>query len=106
MRIAEYVAPQSLDEAVKQLAVGGARALAGGYSLLVEPSRHQLVDAALVDLRRVPGLAGIQTHDDGIRIGAMTTLGAIAANGSLPPALTEAAAAIGDVQVRNRSTIG
>ncbi len=110
MRIAEYVSARSLDEAIAILAAdGSARALAGGNSLLVEPSRGRLQNAKLVDLGRIAGLAGIQSEDGGLRIGAMTPLAAIAADKAVAqqyPALAEAVNLIGDAQVRNRATLG
>ena len=111
MTSAGYTAPKSLDEAVSLLAKNpDARVLAGGHALLVEPGRSRVAKSLLVDLRKVPGLAGID-HDasGGVKIGAMTTLSAIAADAGLRktyPALAEAADATGDPQLRNRATLG
>src|SRR5438270_11054803 len=106
MIVGAYAAPQTLDEAVALLAAGDARALAGGNSLLVEPSRRQLAGVKLVDLRRISGLVGAQPQDGGLRIGALTTLAAVAAaTGDRYPALTEAIQAIGDAQARNRASV-
>jgi carbon-monoxide dehydrogenase medium subunit len=105
-----YTAPRSLDEAVTLLATNqGARVLAGGHTLLLEPSRSQMRDALLVDLRLVPGLAGISDADGGLRIGAMTTLSDIAADSRVRNSygvLADVAAHTGDVQSRNRATLG
>jgi carbon-monoxide dehydrogenase medium subunit len=105
-----YAAPRSLDEAVTLLAKNqGARVLAGGHTLLLEPSRSQMRDALLVDLRLVPGLAGISDADGGLRIGAMTTLSDIAADSRVRNSygvLADVAAHTGDVQSRNRATLG
>ena len=105
-----YAAPGKLEEIVKLLAGNpGSRVLAGGQSLLVEPHRSQLSGSLLVDLRKVAGLSGIQSVAGGLRIGAMVTVGAIAASDLVRkacPVLADAAALVGDAQVRNRATIG
>jgi aerobic carbon-monoxide dehydrogenase medium subunit len=105
-----YAAPRSLDEAVALLAKNqGARVLAGGHTLLLEPSRSQMRGALLVDLRLVPNLAGISDADGGLRIGAMTTLAEIIADARVRSSydvLGEIAAHTGDVQSQNRATLG
>jgi carbon-monoxide dehydrogenase medium subunit len=105
-----YAAPGKLEEIVGLLANNpGSQLLAGGQSLLVEPRRSQIAGSLLVDLRKVAGLSGIQSRDGGVRVGAMTTLGAIAASDLIRkacPVLANAAAIVGDAQVRNRATIG
>ena len=106
-----YAAPQNLSEAVTLLAQNpGARVLAGGHRLLVEPQRSQLAGSLLVDLRKIAGLSGIQAQPDGgLQIGAMTTLAEIAGSQSVrnsAAALGEAARATEDAQIRNRATLG
>jgi len=106
-----YAAPGKLEEIVKLLASNpGSHVLAGGQSLLVEPHRSQIAGSLLVDLRKVAGLSGIQSSaGGGLRIGAMMTVGAIAASDLVRkacPVLADAAALVGDAQVRNRATIG
>jgi carbon-monoxide dehydrogenase medium subunit len=102
----EYVAPTSLDEALGALESGGedAKVLAGGHSLLPLMKLRLAAPSLLVDLRRVPGLAGIQRDDGNWRIGAMTTHSQVVHGGL---GLTSAAAAtIADPQVRHRGTLG
>ncbi len=110
MTSAGYSAPTSLADALALLSANtSARVLAGGSSLLVAPSRGQLGSSLLVDLRQVPGLAGIEPAAGGLKIGAMTTLRALAASDavrSLYPALASAATLNGDAQSRTRATIG
>ena len=106
-----YAAPQTIKDAVALLSsTPGARVLAGGQRLLVEPSRSRVASALLVDLRRIGTLAGIErTADGGLKIGAMTTLAAIAASAAVRgvwPVLADAARSSGDAQLRNRATIG
>lgn len=105
-----YAAPRSLDEAVALLTKNqGARVLAGGHTLLLEPSRSQIRDTLLVDLRLVPDLAGISDANGGLRIGAMTILAEIIADARVRSSyavLGEIAAHTGDVQSQNRATLG
>jgi carbon-monoxide dehydrogenase medium subunit len=102
----DYVAPGSLDEALAALRDGGedAKVLAGGHSLLPLMKLRLAAPSLLVDLRHVPGLAGIRRDDGAWRIGAMTRHTDVAAGG-LGLAST-AASTIADQQVRNRGTIG
>lgn len=110
MNHSAYAAPAELSEVFALLSDNpGSRILAGGQNLLVEPSRGQLAGSLLVDLRKVPALAGIEAKDGGVRIGAMTTLKAIIASELIHkscPILADAARLVGDAQVRNRATIG
>ena len=111
MSAAGYAAPRSLDEAVGLLANNpSARVLAGGQRLLIEPARSAFRDALLVDLGRIRELSGIEPGADGsLKVGAMTTLGALAMDAtarSSYPALCEAARSMGDVQTRNSATVG
>ena len=102
----DYVAPGSLDEALAALRDGGedAKVLAGGHSLLPLMKLRLAAPSLLVDLRRVPGLAGIERANGSFRIGAMTTHYAVA-EGGLGLA-SSAAVTIADPQVRYRGTIG
>jgi carbon-monoxide dehydrogenase medium subunit len=103
----EYTAPESLDEAIKALSEGGedAKLLAGGHSLIPLMKLRLAAPSLLVDLRKVPGLHGVQREDGGFRIGAMTHHAELQVTDEL--GLTaRAAASIADQQVRNRGTIG
>ena len=111
MTSAGYAAPRTVQDAVALLArTPGARVLAGGQGLLVEPSRSRLAAALLVDLRHITTLAGIGSLRDGsLKIGAMTTLAAMTADDVLKstwPVLAGAARSSGDAQLRNRATLG
>jgi aerobic carbon-monoxide dehydrogenase medium subunit len=110
MRVSNYIAPNSLEEAITLLAENrAALALAGGNSLLIEPNRSRMSNATLVDLRRISALAGLRSQADSLWIGAMTPLFTIAGDATIQEryaALAEAARSVGDAQVRNRATIG
>ncbi|HEX7298465.1 MAG TPA: xanthine dehydrogenase family protein subunit M [Solirubrobacteraceae bacterium] len=103
----DYVAPDSLDEALQALAGGGgdAKVLAGGHSLLPLMKLRLAAPGLLVDIRKVPGLRGVQREDGQWRIGAMTRHADLQGNADLGP-VGQAAGLIADQQVRNRGTIG
>ena len=109
----EYSAPSSLAEAVEVLAGGPAnQAIAGGNGLLTQLKRGELKVARLVDLSRLDELRGVTLTGDGrLRIGALTTLTDLVADPTvraahLPGVLGDAIAVAGDVQTRNRATVG
>jgi aerobic carbon-monoxide dehydrogenase medium subunit len=102
----DYVAPESLDDALSALRGGGedAKVLAGGHSLLPLMKLRLSAPSLLVDLRLVPGLSGIQRENGTVRIGAMTRHVDVV-EGALG-LVSAAASTIADPQVRNRGTIG
>jgi carbon-monoxide dehydrogenase medium subunit len=103
----DYVAPDSLDAALRALAHGGedAKALAGGHSLLPLMKMRLAVPTLLVDLRHVPGLRGAQRENGSWRIGALTRHADLQGRAELG-IVGEATSLIADQQVRNRGTIG
>jgi aerobic carbon-monoxide dehydrogenase medium subunit len=110
MRPAEftYHRPASVEEAVALLDEDS-RPLAGGHSLIPLLKIRLATPSALVDLGRIPGLDGISEDGSSITIGALATHASVAASDVVRarcPVLAETAAQIGDVQVRNRGTIG
>jgi len=106
----DYHRPKTVDEALKLLRdVKGARVLAGGHSLLPAMKLRMASPSALIDISRIPELSGIRSTKDGLEIGALTTHAAIAASQvvrNICPVLADTASHIGDLQVRNRGTIG
>jgi aerobic carbon-monoxide dehydrogenase medium subunit len=102
----EYVAPESLDEALAALRDGGedAKVLAGGHSLIPLMKLRMATPSLLVDLRRVPGMSGIQREDGAWRIGAMTSHYEVSGGGL--GLASAAASTIADPQVRYRGTLG
>jgi carbon-monoxide dehydrogenase medium subunit len=110
----DYVRPDSLDEAIRLLGTHpDAKFLAGGHSLIPMMKLRLAQPQLLVDIARLPGMAGIRRANEGghdrFTIGALTTHAEIAASNELregAPVLWEAANALGDPQVRNRGTIG
>jgi aerobic carbon-monoxide dehydrogenase medium subunit len=103
----DYVAPESLQDAIAQLESGGedAKLLAGGHSLLPLMKLRLAAPSLLVDLRRVPGLDGVRRENGGFRIGALTSHATVEHDPSLG-LLARTAGTIADPQVRHRGTIG
>jgi aerobic carbon-monoxide dehydrogenase medium subunit len=107
----EYHAPTTLQEALSLLTQygGEAKILAGGHSLLPIMNLRLAQPKALIDIGKIPGLSGIREENGTIVIGAMTTHYLVESSSLLKqkvPILSETAAVIGDVQIRNRGTIG
>ena len=105
----EYFAPRTLAEALDLVAKRPDAKLLGGGMSLVPALKHRLqTPAVLVDLGRVPDLEGVGERRGVISIGGRATHASLAEPGELADVhvIHEAAAAIGDVQVRNRGTIG
>jgi len=102
----DYVAPDTLDEALSALrGTEDAKILAGGHSLLPLMKLRLAAPELLVDIRKVPGLRGLQRDNGQWKIGALTRHADIQGNADLGP-VGRAAALIADQQVRNRGTIG
>lgn len=107
----EYQRATSVDDALARLraANGAGKLIAGGHSLIPLMKLRLSAPQVLIDIARVPELSGIREAAGGLEIGASTVHADIAASALVReqcPALAEAAAAIGDPQVRNRGTIG
>ena len=106
----EYSRATSLDDALAKLsAATGGKLIAGGHSLVPLMKLRLSEPQTLIDIARIPGLAGINTHDGNVQIGACTVHHDVATSRLLLdqcPMLAETAASIGDPQVRNRGTLG
>ena len=103
----DYEAPESLEEAIRMLHENGedAKLLAGGHSLVPLMKLRLAAPTVLIDLRKIPGLHGIQRDDGDWRIGPMTRHADLQDTPELGVA-SRAASLIADQQVRNRGTIG
>lgn len=106
----EYHAPTSVAEAISLLDKHGdeAKLLAGGHSLLPAMKLRLAAPGVLVDINKIAELRGIVMNGS-VNIGSMTTWAAIEHDEGVKqslPALAEAVSLIGDIQVRNRGTIG
>jgi aerobic carbon-monoxide dehydrogenase medium subunit len=106
-----YVAAHSVEEALQLLTKHGddAKLLAGGHSLIPAMKLRLASPRYLIDLGSVPGLRGVRIDGESLIIGALTVHADIAVSDLVRkqlPGLADAASMIGDVQVRNRGTVG
>ena len=107
----DYICVKTLEEALGLLAKHGedAKVLAGGHSLIPALKLRLSQPKLLVDIGRIGDLRTIGERDGKIAIGALTTHEEIESSELLRrscPLLPETAGKIGDVQVRNRGTVG
>ena len=111
MRAFDYERPSTLAEAFELLSApdGGVNALAGGTDLLVGLRNGAIRPRAVVDLKHIRELAPVIRADEvGMSIGANAVLAQVTASEDLRrdfPALVEAAAVVGSVQIRHRATL-
>jgi 4-hydroxybenzoyl-CoA reductase subunit beta len=107
-----YVAPRTLDQAVRAIADGGPGAMlvAGGTDLYPNMKRRQFEPETLVGLRAIKELRGVSgSPREGMRVGACTTLTAVATHPDLAHAyegLATAAGLVSSPQLRNMGTLG
>ena len=103
----DYEAPESVEETIRILHENGedAKLLAGGHSLLPLMKVRLAAPTVLVDLRRIPGLHGIEQENGGWSIGPMARHADLQSTSELG-VVARAASLIADQQVRNRGTIG
>jgi len=104
----DYERATSIEDALAKLA-GGGKLIAGGHSLVPLMKLRLSDPGKVIDIARIPGLSGIREAGGAIEIGATTVHHDVATSVLLRdkcPALADAAAEIGDPQVRHRGTIG
>ncbi|MVA99010.1 carbon monoxide dehydrogenase [Nitratireductor sp. CAU 1489] len=106
----DYVRPTTLAATLDLLrASDEPMLLAGGQTLLPTMKQGLAAPELLIDLNAVSELVELSVTGDGIRVGAMCRHATVATSGAVRdkiPGLAELAGMIGDVQVRNRGTIG
>ena len=110
LREVSYARPSTVEEAVSLLTEhDGARALAGGQTLVNVMKQRAASPDVLVDLADLDELRAISVSGTTLEIGAMATLAAIMRSSEVDvsrPILAATAATVADVQVRNRGTLG
>ena len=112
LREVEYARPATVEEAIALLSEhDGARALAGGQTLVNVMKARAASPDVLVDLADLAELRGISFSADQsvLELGAMVTNTEVIASSEVEvarPVLAEVAATIADVQIRNRGTVG
>ena len=107
----EYERATSIDDALAKLAAtgGAGKLIAGGHSLVPLMKLRLNEPTTIIDIARIPGLAGVREDDGVIEIGAGTVHHDVATSSVLRdqcPVVSDTAATIGDPQVRNRGTLG
>ena len=111
MKNFNWTEPQTVEQALGWLSKANGKAvlMAGGTDLLTKIKEGVVEPDLVIDLRSVPGLAAIRQDRDGVRIGALTTVAALAADPMIKrdfPGLSEAAASLATPQLRNVGTVG
>jgi len=110
LRSFAYVRPRTLDEALAALGGKDARIHAGGSDLLGCLHDGVFGASTVVSLSSLPGLRGVaSTPDGGMRIGALTTISAVARDNAVRSrfaALSDAASQVASPQLRNQGTLG
>jgi len=111
MRAFEYTSPTTKEQAVGLLGTtwGQAEIIAGGTDLLALMKDDVVHPRRLVNIKKIDGLDGVTTTGQGLRIGALTTLGELADNVNVTkdyPALTDALNEAASPQIRNLATLG
>lgn len=107
----DYVRATSIQEALQLLkeSDGDAKLIAGGHSLVPLMKFRLTTPEKLIDISNVPELKGIKKDGNRIFVGALTTHAEVSKNVVIQqylPVLAETARVIGDIQVRNKGTIG
>jgi aerobic carbon-monoxide dehydrogenase medium subunit len=105
----EYKKATTLDEAIAALSSGEGKLLAGGYSLIPAMKLRLNQPSMLIDIGDIPALKGIREENGEIIINAAATHADIQEHALIKtklPFFSQAAGLIGDIQVRNRGTIG
>ena len=108
--ITTYLAPRSLEEAVKAMVAGDVTVFCGGTDLTPQTdSGARQYSANLMNIRRIAGMGGIAEKDGSIRIGALTTVTEIRRDpliAKVAPILAEAAEHFASDQIRNAASVG
>jgi CO/xanthine dehydrogenase FAD-binding subunit len=109
MKNFDYIRPGNMDEAIAALrANDNPCVLAGGTDLLVGLKTNSVRPKCIIDLKGIPNINSIE-YNDGFKFGTLATVRDIETSPLLRekiPALCEAAATLGSIQIRNRATIG
>jgi carbon-monoxide dehydrogenase medium subunit len=111
MNAFDYRAPRTLDEALAVLGEYGeeARAVAGGTALVTLMRQHLVRPRCVVSLREVPGLAGIETTNGAVGLGALVTHREAEVSPLLAerlPILAETFRRVGTIRIRHMATVG
>jgi len=111
MQAFEYVSPQTRSQAISLLGAtwGNTEVLAGGTDLLSLMKDNVITPKRLVNIKDIADIRGVSSTPQGLRVGALTTLGELADDENVKrnyPALSEALLEAASPQIRNMATIG
>lgn len=104
----EYKKATSVDEALSMMS-DDSKLLAGGHSLIPAMKLRLNQPSAVIDISSIDSLKGISDEGDHVLIGAGATHADIAGSSIVKSAcsmIAEGSGEIGDIQVRNKGTIG
>jgi carbon-monoxide dehydrogenase medium subunit len=106
----EYFEPKSLDEALSLLAKHGhdARVIAGGTDVMVD-IKYKEEPGCLINIKKIPGLTGIQENGGSLRIGSLATIRDVEISDLVHhklPVLWDSSHQFASLQIRNTATIG
>ena len=109
MKRFDYVRPGTMEDAIAALKANDEPyLLAGGTDLLIGIKTKTVKPKCLIDMKGISGIDGIE-YNNGFKLGAMTTVRDIEVSPLIRekiPVLSQAAATLGSIQIRNRATIG
>ncbi len=109
MKPFDYIRPGNMEDAIAALQANDEPyLLAGGTDLLIGMKTNAVKPKCLIDLKGIPDIDCIE-YDNGFKLGALTTVRDVEVSPLIRekiPALSEAAATLGSIQIRNRATIG
>ena len=109
MKPFDYIRPGNMEDAIAALQANDEpHLLAGGTDLLIGMKTNAVKPKCIIDLKGIPSIDCIE-YDNGFKLGALTTVRDVEVSPLIRekiPALSEAAATLGSIQIRNRATIG
>lgn len=109
MKRFDYIRPGTIEEAIAALKANDEPyLLAGGTDLLIGMKTKAVKPECLIDMKGISGIDGIE-YNNGFKLGALATVRDIEVSPLIRekiPALSQAAATLGSIQIRNRATIG
>ena len=109
MKPFQVAIPKNVEQASRFQKSDDSPFMAGGTDLLARIKDYVVQPETIVDLKRIEGMTGITSTDDGVRIGALTKMNEVATDRSVTddyPALSETIMNAATPQIRNMATIG